>query len=399
MSDKITVKLCREGEFKRFLKRNADGRHFHFSEAIIEKVDELLSELPAYEVEGSTTLLDLAHQIWNEETLVKKKKNELTYEPEEGVSVHRQFYCYQFGKKEISLNRQIKELHIANPLILVYSESWIYPENPEYREMRVTLRRATPLPKLFQDFAVSSLSGLEGMSKVFIYNSEQEKDLFEVLKERHEHLSKTSDRYAQFSNLAKPNKGWSKDSLEYWGAKVENERTFQAYRFLGFTKWMPYSISELKDLLPFKIKPKKLPYLLIFEELKKDYILVELSSKLGMNKVFEVLQKTDSHVYGMLQEEKMSLRLALESEILEPAPPNLQSAPGSLARKEEALAAVRERKKQEEAGERLIKVPYEEVNKAYAIRGAVIESFGYYKQKFKEAYPAYLEKYTSDQEQ
>ena len=251
MSDKITVKLCREGEFKRFLKRNTEGRHFRFSEAIIEKVDELLSELPTHEVDGNTTLLGLTHQIWNEETLVKKKKDKLTYEPEAGVSVHRQFYCYQFGRKEINVNRQLKELHITNPLILVYSESWVYPENPELREMRVTLRRATPLPKLFQDFAVSSLSGLEGMSKVFIYNSEQEKDLFEVLKERHEHLSEELGSYALYSILAKPNRGWSKEALEYWAAKVDNQRVFQAYRFLGFTTCMPYSIAELREMLPF----------------------------------------------------------------------------------------------------------------------------------------------------
>ena len=81
----------------------------------------------------------------------------------------------------------------------------------------------------------------------------------------------------------------------------------------------------------------------------------------------------------------MSLRLAIESELLEPELPKLLSPPGSLARKEEALAAVRERKRQQEAGEIPKKVPYEEVNKAYNIRGAVIESFAYYKQKFKEA--------------
>ena len=390
MSDKITVKFCREGEFKRFLKKNGDRRHFHFSEAIIEKVDELLSELPTYEVDGNTTLLDLAYQIWNEEMLIKKTKNELTYEPEAGVSIHRQFYCYQFGRKEISLNRQLKELHVANPLIIVYSESRVYPENPELREMRLTLRRATPLPRLFQDFAVSSLSGLEGMSRLLIYNSEQEKDLFEVLKQRHEHLSRELGSYALYSILAKPNRGWSKEALEYWATKVENDRTFQAYRFLGFTSWMPYSIPELREILPFKIKPKKLPYLSIFENMKKDYILVELASQMGIHKTFEGLEKATSLVYEELHEEKMSLRLTIESELLEPDAPKLQSAPGTLARKEEALAAIRERKRQQEAGELPEKVPYEEVNKAYAIRGAVIESFGYYKQKFKEVYPTIL---------
>ena len=396
MSDKITVKLCSEIDRYNLIHDNSINNLLYCSDTIIDQVDQLLNELPTFELEINSTFLDLAHLIWNEEPLVEENIYELAYKAEQGYTVYRQFYCYEYSRIQIPLNTYLKDLYFDGLLVVVFSERWVRPNKRSPKGVKEAYTRRKYLDrKVPLSFAVSTLSYYERHYPVFIYNLEQEKTLYEVLVEGYKHLNSDSSAGMHFLVLAKRNVGWGTEFLEYWSSMVECPRTFQAYRFLGYTTWMPYDIAELRDMLPNIIKPKKLPCLLKFNDLEKDFVLVEFPQMLGVHQVFEAFEKADTEVLREINEKKSSLRLWKE-EVTRPKAPKIESSSRSLARKEDAMAALRKRKQQEKAGEVPRKAPYPEVEKPFEIREEVLESFGYYKKKFEAAYPAFLEEVLHD---
>ncbi len=395
MSDKITVKLCNERDHLSLLRGNWTSNLFYCSDTLIDQVDQLMNELPTFELDGNSTFLDLAHLIWNEELLVEEKISELGYKAEQGGTLYRHFYCYEYRRTQIPLFMCLKELYFDGPLIIVFSESWVSPHKPSPRVRKAYTRRTyldRPDPP---GFAVSSLSYVSNPSTVFIYNSEKEQSFYDVLKEKYKRAKSDPSPGMRFLVLAKENFRWRTEFLEYWAARVENNREFQAYRLLGFTSWMPYNIAELQKMLPNIINPEKLPCLLKFNDLDKDFVLVEFPSLLRINQVFEAFHKADTEALREIHEKKSALRLWKE-EVTRPKTSKNESSSGSLARKEDAMAALRKRKQQEKAGEVPRKAPYPEVEKPFAIREEVLESFDYYREKFEAAYPAFLEEVLND---
>ena len=397
MSDKITVKLCNERDHLSLLRGNWTSNLFYCSDTLIDQVDQLMNELPTFELDGNSTFLDLAHLIWNEELLVEEKIYELGYKAEQGGTIYRHFYCYEYRRTQIPLYKCLKELYFDGPLVIVFSERWVspYKRSPKGVKEAYTRRQYLDRPPP-PGFAVSTLSSyVSSPSTVFIYNSEKEQSFYDVLTEKYKRAKRDSSPGMQFLVLAKENFRWGTEFLEYWATRVENNRAFQAYRLLGFTSWMPYNIAELQDMLPNIINPKKLPCLLKYDDLNKDFVLVEIPSLLRINQVFEAFEKADTEALREIHEKKTALKLWKE-EVTRPKTPKNESSSGSLARKEDAMAALRKRKQQEKAGEVPRKAPYPEVEKPFEIREEVLESFGYYKKKFEAAYPAFLEEVLHD---
>ena len=397
MSDKITVKLCNERDHLSLLRGNWTSNLFYCSDTLIDQVDQLMNELPTFELDGNSTFLDLAHLIWNEELLVEEKIYELGYKAEQGGTIYRHFYCYEYRRTQIPLYKCLKELYFDGPLVIVFSERWVspYKRSPKGVKEAYTRRQYLDRPPP-PGFAVSTLSSyVSSPSTVFIYNSEKEQSFYDVLTEKYKRAKRDSSPGMQFLVLAKENFRWGTEFLEYWATRVENNRAFQAYRLLGFTSWMPYNIAELQDMLPNIINPKKLPCLLKYDDLNKDFVLVEIPSLLRINQVFEAFEKADTEALREIHEKKTALKLWKE-EVTRPKTPKNESSSGSLARKEDAMAALRKRKQQEKAGEVPRKAPYPEVEKPFAIREEVLESFDYYREKFEAAYPAFLEEMLND---
>lgn len=392
MPEKIIVKLCNESDHRSLIYGGPMSNLFYCSDTLIDKIDQLVNELPTFELEGNSTFLDLAHLIWNEELLVEEKISELGYKAEQGGTLYRHFYCYEYRRTQIPLFMCLKELYFDGPLVIVFSESWVSPHKPSPKGVKEAYTRRTYMDRPDPPgFAVSTLSSyVSSPSTVFIYNSEKEQSFYDVLKEKYKRAKSDSSPGMQFLVLAKENFRWGTEFLEYWANRVENKRTFQAYRLLGFTSWMPYNIAELQKMLPNIINPEKLPYLLKYNDLNEDFVLVEFPPMLEINQVFEAFEKADTKALREIQEKKTALKLWKE-EVTRPKTPKNESSRGSLARKEDAMAALRKRKQQEKSGEVPRKAPYPEVEKPFAIREEVLESFDYYREKFMAAYPAYLE--------
>jgi len=397
MTEKIKVKLCSHRAYKSFIAEHTRDKVLTSTFLIPENLNKLLNDIPSYEVVRNASIKELALQVWSSEQLIKKEKKSLTFRQSTEDEIRKSFYCYQYGGEALSVSMGLGDLkHFSSEeLILVYKDERILPINSNWDLSTASwgsMSRKRKEQTTFNDYVTAHLKDASrGMKAVLVGAADGKMKINEEFRDDYHRYVKAAASNLNFSVLEKTNQGWGKKYLDYWADQLDKHHNV-AYQLLGYTRSMPYTTKELKQILPRDVKKEGLPCFLIYRNLVQGHIAIPIPDDVSPQSVFEAILETLLHVKKDIEQETLALRalIASQLEVVEPFGPYAYE-PGSQARMKEALARSRAKKVSEPIalapGQVLKEDLLNEVDRIFQFKGAELTSFDYFKEKFLEAYP------------
>ncbi|MBO3699101.1 helix-turn-helix transcriptional regulator [Roseivirga sp. E12] len=388
MIEKVEVKLCSNNEYKEFINEHSKGSFLQLKSDFSVNTLHFISELPSIQIEKNKTILELARIVWNMDELVDQSEDELVFKKSDGNKVVRKLLCHQLSIWPVPVSKTIDELYYKDKLVFVYDED-LYRETDHNRRLKISLERnPNPRSKVYTGFVRSELPNTTlgvGLKGVVLSTSEEPQTFSTILRRDFGSLIEATDPKLELIFLEKENSNWDKSFLKYWDACLEIPDQFETQSFVGHTSSMPFDQKELFGVLPGIEGVTGSTQVLLYWDLTEGYLLLDIDSECRC--FFDTLIRTiwyvDGQIKGKISELKESIGSRLELVELPP----YQTAPGSRARMQEALAHSKARKMQEQQGRVAPENVYKEIDAIFKVEGKELESFEYFKEQFLAYYP------------